>query len=179
MAWRCSASHSRPKSCAAARWCSPSGRRWTPEATFSRRRRDAKMNRRFAASGTGSRRRPRPLLDAASHTLKAPKMKNMDLALARLLHGVVALAALAGIGLELAAAITGGAGAAPTHLERFVRLFSYFTIDANILIGGTSALLAFRPAHDSRLFRPLRLTAVLSIAVTGIVFHTVLTGLRE
>jgi hypothetical protein len=106
-------------------------------------------------------------------------MKNMNVALARLLHGVVALAALAGIGLELAAAITGGAGAAPTHLERFVRLFSYFTIDANILIGGVSALLVFRPAHDGRLFRPLRLTAVLSIAVTGVVFHTVLTGLRE
>jgi hypothetical protein len=106
-------------------------------------------------------------------------MKIGNFALARALHGVVALAALAGIGLELAAAISGGAGIAPTHLERFVRLFSYFTIDANILVGGVCALLAFRPMHDGPLFRALRLTAVLSIAVTGIVFHTVLAGLRE
>lgn len=106
-------------------------------------------------------------------------MKIGNLALARVLHGVVALAALAGIGLELAAAISGGAGAAPTHVERFVRLFSYFTIDANILVGGVCALLAFRPLHDGPLFRTLRLTGVLSIAVTGIVFHTVLAGLRE
>jgi hypothetical protein len=84
-----------------------------------------------------------------------------------------------GIGLELSAAISGGPGIAPTHLERFVRLFSYFTIDSNLLIGGVCALLAFRPAYDGRLFRVLRLTAVLCIAVTGIVFHTVLTGLRE
>lgn len=104
---------------------------------------------------------------------------NAPAALARTLHGTVALAVLAGIGLELSAAIAGGAGIAPTHAERFVRLFSYFTIDANLLVGGVSALLAFRPGHDGALFRALRLTGVLSIAVTGIVFHTLLTGLRE
>ncbi len=100
-------------------------------------------------------------------------------ALARLLHGIVALAAAGGIGLELAAAIVHGPGAAPTQLERFVRLFSYFTIDSNLLVGGVSALLCLRPAHDGALFRVLRLTALLCIAVTGIVFHTLLTGLRE
>jgi hypothetical protein len=109
----------------------------------------------------------------------APQAAWGPIALARFLHGVVALAAAGGIGLELSAAISGGPGIAPTHLERFVRLFSYFTIDSNLLVGGVCALLAFRPAHDGRLFRVLRLTAVLCIAVTGIVFHTVLTGLRE
>ncbi len=109
----------------------------------------------------------------------APQAAWGPIALARFLHGAVALAAAGGIGLELSAAISGGPGIAPTHLERFVRLFSYFTIDSNLLVGGVCALLAFRPAHDGRLFRVLRLTAVLCIAVTGIVFHTVLTGLRE
>jgi hypothetical protein len=101
------------------------------------------------------------------------------LALARLLHAVVALAAAGGVGLELATAIIHGPGLAPTQFERLVRLFSYFTIDSNLLIGGVCALLVFRPAHDGRVFRVLRLTAVLCIAVTGVVFHTVLTGLRE
>lgn len=108
----------------------------------------------------------------------APQAAWGSIALARFLHGVVALAAAAGIGLELSAAVGGRPGIAPTHLERFLRLFSYFTIDSNLLVGGVCALLAFRPAHDGRLFRVLRLTAVLCIAVTGIVFHTVLTGLR-
>lgn len=101
------------------------------------------------------------------------------MALARLLHAVVALAAAGGIGLELAAALLHGPGPAPTQAERLVRLFSYFTIDSNLLIGGVCALLAFRPAHDGALFRVLRLTALLCIAVTGIVFHTLLAGLRE
>ena len=101
------------------------------------------------------------------------------LALARVLHAVVALAAAGGVGLELATAIIDGPGLAPTQFERLVRLFSFFTIDSNLLIGGVCALLAFRPAHDGAVFRVLRLTAVLCIAVTGVVFHTVLTGLRE
>jgi len=109
----------------------------------------------------------------------APQGASGAFVLARLLHGAVALAALAGIGLEVGAAVTGGPGIAPTQTERFVRLFSYFTIDSNLLIACVSLLLAFRPAHDGPLFRVLRLTALLCIAVTGVVFHTVLTGLRE
>ncbi|MDH6593923.1 hypothetical protein M2165_003812 [Variovorax sp. TBS-050B] len=112
-------------------------------------------------------------------TSTPPRAARGPLALARVLHAVVALAAAGGVGLELASAILHGPGLAPTQFERLVRLFSYFTIDSNLLIGGVCALLVFRPAHDGALFRVLRLTALLCIAVTGVVFHALLTGLRE
>ncbi|WP_125773399.1 Pr6Pr family membrane protein [Antribacter gilvus] len=97
--------------------------------------------------------------------------------LARTLHLLVGLAALAGFAMELTAAVAGGAGAAPSHAERIVRLFSFFTIQSNILIGVVSLLLAPRPGRDGRIFRVVRLDALLCIAVTGIVFNTVLVGL--
>lgn len=93
---------------------------------------------------------------------------------ARTLHAVAALAATVGVLLELVRAITGGPGGAPTHAERIVRLFSYFTIQSNILVLVTSWLLVLKPERDGRVFRVARLDALLCIAVTGLVFHTVL-----
>jgi hypothetical protein len=101
-----------------------------------------------------------------------------DLAtLARFLHLVVAVLALGGFTIELVTAIVGGPGIAPTHAERIVRLFSYFTIESNLLIGGVSLALAMDPRRDGPVFRVLRLDALLCIAVTGIVYNTVLRGL--
>lgn len=62
---------------------------------------------------------------------------------------------------------------------RVANLFSFFTILTNLLVGITSATLAIRPEARGTLFRVLRLDAVLGITVTGIVFHTLLAGLRE
>jgi hypothetical protein len=95
-------------------------------------------------------------------------------ATARVLHAAVALAATVGFLLELVRAITDGPGIAPTHAERIVRLFSYFTIQSNLLVAVASWLLAWRPDRDGRVFRVVRLDALLCIAVTGVVFHTVL-----
>ncbi|MFD7021069.1 Pr6Pr family membrane protein [Promicromonospora sukumoe] len=99
--------------------------------------------------------------------------------LARFLHLLVAVLALGGFGIELVVALTGGAGPAPSHAERIVRLFSYFTIQSNLLIGGVSLALALDPRRDGPVFRVLRLDALLCIAVTGIVYNTVLRGLVE
>ncbi|WP_423462485.1 Pr6Pr family membrane protein [Promicromonospora sp. MS192] len=98
---------------------------------------------------------------------------------ARVLHLLVALLALGGFAIELVVALTGGPGIAPTHAERVVRLFSYFTIQSNLLIGGVSLALALDPRRDGPVFRVLRLDALLCIAVTGIVYNTVLRGLVE
>lgn len=57
---------------------------------------------------------------------------------------------------------------------RFVRLFSFFTIDSNVLVLVVSILLAIRPERDGRLWRALHLTTLLSIAVTGTVFGFIL-----
>lgn len=97
--------------------------------------------------------------------------------LARFLHLLVAVLALGGFAIELFTAVVGGPGVAPTHAERLVRLFSYFTIQSNLLIGGVSLALALDPRRDGPLFRVLRLDALLCITLTGIVYNTVLRGL--
>ncbi len=96
---------------------------------------------------------------------------------ARFAHLLVATCALAGVAMELAVAVTDGPGQAPTHAERIVRLFSFFTVQSNVLIGVVSLLLAADPYRDGRVLRVARLDAVLCIAVTGIVYNTVLRGI--
>ncbi|MFD6449017.1 Pr6Pr family membrane protein [Promicromonospora sp. NPDC060204] len=98
--------------------------------------------------------------------------------LARFLHLLVAVLALGGFAIEFVIALTSGPGLAPTHAERMVRFFSYFTIQSNLLIGGTSLALALDPRRDGPVFRVLRLDGLLCIAVTGIVYNTVLRGLE-
>jgi len=98
---------------------------------------------------------------------------------ARVLHACVPLMVLGAIALELVTAITQGPGVAGTMSERLTRLFSYFTIDSNLLVGATSAALAVTPNRDGRIFRVLRLDGLLCIVVTGIVYHSVLSGNLE
>ncbi|KLN34401.1 hypothetical protein FB00_12690 [Cellulosimicrobium funkei] len=100
-------------------------------------------------------------------------------AVARVLHALVALAALTGAVMELVIALVDGPGTAPSQAERLVRLFSYFTIQSNLLVGVVSLLLAVRPERDGPVFRVAHLDALLCIAVTGIVYNTVLRGLAE
>ena len=95
-------------------------------------------------------------------------------AVARLLHALLALAALAGIALEVGRALVDGPGDAGTMTERLVRLFSYFTIQSNLLVAAASVLLAVRPARTGRVVAVLHLDALLCIAVTGVVYHSVL-----
>lgn len=93
---------------------------------------------------------------------------------ARVLHALLALAAVAGVALELGRALVDGPGDAGTMAERLTRLFSYFTIQSNLLVAVASALLAARPARAGRATAVLHLDALLCIAVTGVVYHTVL-----
>lgn len=92
---------------------------------------------------------------------------------ARALHGLVAAAATTGLALEVARAVT--AGGDPGPAGRLVTLVSYFTIQSNVLVAVVSWLLAWRPDRDGPVFRVARLDALLCIAVTGVVFHVVLS----
>ena len=58
-----------------------------------------------------------------------------------------------------------------------LRYFSYFTVESNVLCAVTSAALAVAPRRDGAVFRWLRLAAVLGIAITGIVYVTLLAPL--
>ncbi|MEJ3405251.1 Pr6Pr family membrane protein [Rathayibacter sp. YIM 133350] len=99
---------------------------------------------------------------------------------ARLWHGLVAVMAFAGIGMELWTAIADTVASGPAAVAaRLAYLFCYFTILSNTLLAVTSVLLVLDPRRDGPIFRVARLDAVLCIAVTGIVYNTVLSGLRD
>lgn len=68
-------------------------------------------------------------------------------------------------------------GAAASTATRIVRFFSYFTIQSNLLVILTAASLALRPRMDGRVWRVLRLDALVGITVTGIVYATLLAPL--
>ena len=98
---------------------------------------------------------------------------------ARWWHGVVAAMTLTGVVWELFATLGRGPEAGDSTATLVVHFFSYFTILSNLLVGVTSAMLLVNPVRDGRVFRIARLDALLCIAVTGIVYNTVLAGLQE
>ncbi|WP_306320340.1 MULTISPECIES: Pr6Pr family membrane protein [unclassified Streptomyces] len=100
----------------------------------------------------------------------------------RLWHGVLAVVVLAALVTQLALVFTGGsaAGAGDTTRDqaevgtRLVRMFSYFTIQSNILVLLCAVSLVLRPQRDGPVWRVLRLDALLGITITGLVFAIVL-----
>jgi len=89
----------------------------------------------------------------------------------RLLTGLLALVAATGVAVEVGNALAeGGDG------ERLIRLFSYFTIQSNLLVLLAAILLTLRPTGGGRLAAVIRLDALLCIIVTGVVYHAVLAG---
>ncbi|ONI68349.1 F420-dependent oxidoreductase [Kribbella sp. ALI-6-A] len=97
----------------------------------------------------------------------------------RVLFGVTALVVAAGIVIQLVVTATTTEGYFPDNPDRVFNVFAYFTIQSNLLLGGTALLLALGTDRDSALFRTLRLNGVLCIAVTGIVYHIALAGINE
>jgi len=109
-------------------------------------------------------------------------------ALPRVWHGVVAAAVLLALVLQVVIAVR-APGSPPAHAVgtlagapaagRLLRVASFFTIQSNVLLAVTSAQLALRPQRDGRAWRVLRLDALVGIAVTGIVYATVLARVHE
>jgi hypothetical protein len=60
-----------------------------------------------------------------------------------------------------------------------VNMYSYFTIQSNILMMIGAALVAIRPDRGGTAFEVIRLAGLVAITVTGIVFSTVLAGAIE
>jgi len=63
--------------------------------------------------------------------------------------------------------------------NRVLRVLSFFTIQSNILSGVTSAQLARNPARDGKVWRAVRLAALVGVTVTGVVYSTVLAKMHE
>jgi hypothetical protein len=91
--------------------------------------------------------------------------------------GATALLVAIGLVVQLIVTANGTEGFFPDNPDRVFNVFSYFTIQSNLLLGGTTLMLALQPNRpQSTLFKTLRLNGVLCIAVTGIVYHAVLAG---
>ena len=86
---------------------------------------------------------------------------------------VVAIA----VQVPVAAAEPGGFFDRP--LYRGLNVFAFFTIQSNLLVAASALLTALQPDVDTPARRVLRLTALVAISVTGLVYHAVLAGLVE
>ena len=98
----------------------------------------------------------------------------------RIWAAVTAAVVVCGIVIQLFVTASGHEGFFPDNPERVFNVFAYFTIQSNLLLGGTALVLALQPGRSGgELFKTLRLNGVLCIAVTGIVYHAVLAGLDD
>ena len=109
----------------------------------------------------------------------------------RIWHAVLALVVLVAMIVQIVLVVNGGTDVNAVTTEgdpglgtRLIRLFSYFTIQSNLLVLASATLIVWNPPADSPWHRILRLDALLGIVVTGLVYDTVLaplvhpTGLR-
>lgn len=99
--------------------------------------------------------------------------------LARVWFAATAAVVLTGLVVQLFATASLDSGFFDTRTERVLNVFCFFTVQSNIIVGITSALLVVRTRRTSLLFRTLRLDGVLAIAVTFVVFHLALRGLQD
>jgi hypothetical protein len=106
----------------------------------------------------------------------------------RTLHGLLALAVLFALVLQIVIALDApglprahavGTLAGSNGLGRLVRMFSFFTIQSNLLVLAAAVALWRNPARDGRLWRVVRIDGLVGIAVTGIVYATVLARIHE
>jgi len=76
-------------------------------------------------------------------------------------------------GVQVLPVEEGGTDSTP---ERVLRLFSYFTIQSNILVAAAVVPLVANPGHDGAGWRVLRYMSLLGITLTGIIYWPVLHG---
>ncbi len=95
---------------------------------------------------------------------------------ARLWHGLTAAVCTASLVLQLVLVLIRDND---TALTRVIRLLSYFTIESNLIVAVVSWTLVADPQRDGRGWRIARLASVVCIAVTGVVYVSVLRGLFD
>lgn len=103
------------------------------------------------------------------------------MALSRIWHGALALIILVALITQLvldfkgeADADPGPGGVAVGLATRLIRLFSYFTIESNLIVLVVALTLVIRPDRDGRRWQIAHLDALLGIIITGLVYAIVL-----
>ena len=99
--------------------------------------------------------------------------------LARTWFAATAAAVAAGIVIQLPVTATTGGSPFTDPTARTFNIFAFFTIDSNLIIGAVCLLLAIRLDRTSPVFHVVRLTGLVAIVITGIVFHVAIANLLE
>ena len=98
---------------------------------------------------------------------------------ARLWFALTAIAAFAGVVIQLFVTASLTTGFFKTSTARTLNVLVFFTIQSNLIVGATCLLLAIDPTRSSLGFRVWRLTGIVAITITGLVYHTVLARLFD
>ncbi|HWC83804.1 MAG TPA: Pr6Pr family membrane protein [Pseudonocardiaceae bacterium] len=114
-------------------------------------------------------------------TTTSPTRTSTAVLVSRCWQAIIALVILASLVIQLALIVTGGedansgqSGVSVGLGVRLWRLFSYFTIQSNLIVLAAALLLAWRPLRDGTLWTVVRLDALLGITITGLVYAIVL-----
>ncbi|TCK24831.1 Pr6Pr family membrane protein [Pseudonocardia endophytica] len=101
-------------------------------------------------------------------------------------YAVLALLVAAALVAQVVLIAAGGAdansgesGAVASLGTRLLRLASYFTIESNVFVLVVATSLALDPERDGRWWRVVHIDALLGIAVTGVVFATILAPIVQ
>lgn len=120
-------------------------------------------------------RAPFPSAHPVLGVLLCASVHGMDRGWARLWFAVTFVAMVTGVVITLIlAGKSSGFGGSPVN--RALNQFAFFTIQSNLIVGVTSLMLAVRLDRTSVVFSVFRLTGLIAITVTGIIFQTVLGG---
>lgn len=107
--------------------------------------------------------------------------KSIAMTVARWWQAVIAVVVAASLVIQLTLILEGGADAnsgqssASVQLGvRLWRLFSYFTIQSNLIVLAAAIVVLLSPLRDGPIWRVVRLDALLGITITGLVYAIVL-----
>lgn len=99
--------------------------------------------------------------------------------LARWCWGVTAFCAAAGVVISVLTAAHSTTGHFRTPTQRAFNTFAFFTVQSNLLAGGTTLLLMIRRERSSFTFAVFRMIGLVAITVTGVVYHVALAGIFD
>lgn len=119
-----------------------------------------------------------------STTIVSAPQVDVRVRIARWWFGTIAVVVGIALLIQIVLIFTGGqdvnsgeSTAGESLATRFVRLFSFFTIQSNLFVLVTSILLAVNIHRDGRFWRVMRFDALLGILITGLVYETILAPL--
>ncbi len=99
--------------------------------------------------------------------------------IARGWFATTALVVIVGLAIQVPVAMDNERGFFTTPLTRGLNVFAFFTTQANILVAIGTAMLALGTDARSTVFRVVRLTGLVAITLTFVVFHALLRDLQD